>query len=80
MADTRRRAVIWVLAKGRGPDMVFWTGKFFLGEPDTTDHWSEAAKFHDAVAVNEAATTHRALRNSDEWRPWQPREGGERLS
>ncbi len=38
------------------------------GEPVTSLWRADAIKFHDAQAANEAASTHAALRNSDEWR------------
>ncbi len=59
----------WVLAKGNDDAREYWTGKMRRGEPVTTLWRADAAKFHDAQAANEAASTHGALRNSDEWRP-----------
>ncbi len=59
----------WVLGKGEGDDREYWTGRMRRGEPVTTPWRSDAIKFHDAQAANEAASTHAALRDSDEWRP-----------
>lgn len=59
----------WVLAKGDEDARQYWTGKMRRGEPVTTLWRADAHKFHDAQAANEAASTHAALRNSDEWRP-----------
>ncbi len=72
--------MIWVLARGEGDAVEYWTGRFRHGEPEATPFWADAQKFHDAAAVNEAASTHRLLRYSDEWYAHQPGERSERRS
>jgi hypothetical protein len=60
----------YLLARtGRDGRMQYWEGRMWPnGDPCWTHDKHRAYHFSSARAAYEAADTHRALRNSDEWR------------
>jgi len=59
----------WIFARGLNGSREYWTGRVTdYGLPIRCEHISDAYVFESHESAMRCAETHRALRNSDEWK------------